>query len=204
MRSLFINTSSFYMSLAILEDGKLLYKKEEEILVDMASKIIPEIELSFNNVSFGLEDIDKIFVVNGPGSFTGVRVGVTVAKTIAWALKKDVIPLSSLQLLATTPVETDNVISVIDARRGYVFAGVYDKDLNIVMPDKYILKDDLEEYLDNGTMVSYDKLDGVSMPSIDIVKIVEKHKNDDSINPHALKPNYLKLTEAEEKKKENK
>ena len=145
MRSLFINTSSFYMSLAILEDGKLLYKKEEEILVDMASKIIPEIELSFNNVSFGLEDIDKIFVVNGPGSFTGVRVGVTVAKTIAWALKKDVIPLSSLQLLATTPVETDNVISVIDARRGYVFAGVYDKDLNIVMPDKYILKDDLEE-----------------------------------------------------------
>lgn len=204
MRSLFINTSSFYMSLAILEDDKLLYKKEEEILVDMASKIIPEIELSFNNVSFGLEDIDKIFVVNGPGSFTGVRVGVTVAKTVAWALKKDVIPISSLELLATTPVETDNVISVIDARRGYVFAGVYDKDLNIVMPDKYILKDDLEEYLDNGTMVSYDKLDGVSMPSIDIVKIVEKHKNDDSINPHALKPNYLKLTEAEEKKKENK
>ncbi len=204
MRSLFINTSSFYMSLAIIEDGKLLYKKEEEILVDMASKIIPEIELSFNNVPFELEDINKMFVVNGPGSFTGVRVGVTVAKTIAWALKKDVIPLSSLELLATTPVETDNVISVIDARRGYVFAGVYDRNLNIIMPDKYILKDNLEEYLDNGTMVSYDKLDGVSMPSIDIVKIVEKHKNDDSINPHALKPNYLKLTEAEEKKKENK
>lgn len=204
MKSLFINTSSFYMSLAILEDDKLLYKKEEEILVDMASKIIPEIELSFNNVPFELKDINKIFVVNGPGSFTGVRVGVTVAKTIAWALKKDVIPLSSLELLATTSVENNHVISAIDARRGYVFAGVYDKDLNVIMPDKYVLKADLEDYLNDGTIVSYDKLDGASMPVIDIVKIVEKHKNDAPINPHALKPNYLKLTEAEEKKKESK
>ena len=64
--------------------------------------------------------------------------------------------------------------------------------------------DENGEYLDNGTMISYDKIDAASMPSIDIVKIVEKHKNDSSINPHALKPNYLKLTEAEEKKKENK
>ena len=83
MKSLFINTSSFFMSIAILEGNKILYKKEEEMLVDMASRIIPEIEIAFNNVDFEINDIDKIFVVNGPGSFTGVRVGVTVAKMIA-------------------------------------------------------------------------------------------------------------------------
>lgn len=203
MKSLFINTSSFFMSIAILEDNKVLYKKEEEILVDMASKIIPEIELSFENISFEIEEIDKIFVVNGPGSFTGVRVGVTVAKMIGWALKKDVIPLSSLELLATTSVSSENIVSAIDARRGYVFAGVYDKDLNVIMPDKYLLLNDLNTYLTNGTMVSYDKIEGAVMPKIDIAKIVEKHQNDVPINPHALKPNYLKLTEAEEKKKEN-
>lgn len=203
MRSLFINTSSFFMSLAILEDNKILYKKEEELLVDMASRIVPEIELSFENVPFELNDIDKIFIVNGPGSFTGVRVGVTVAKMIGWALKKDVIPLSSLELLATTSVDKELVISAIDARRGYVFAGVYDKDLNVIMPDKYMPLEELSKYLNDGIMISYDKIEGAIAPSIDIEKIVAKHMNDEPINPHALKPNYLKLTEAEEKKKEN-
>ena len=145
MKSLFINTSSFFMSIAILENGIVLYKKEEEFLVDMASKIIPEIELSFENVPFGLTDIDKIFVVNGPGSFTGIRVGVTVAKIIGWAMKKDIIPLSSLELLATTPIASENIISAIDARRGSVFAGVYDKDLNIIMPDQYISLNELNK-----------------------------------------------------------
>lgn len=203
MRSLFINTSSFFMSLAILEDNKILYKKEEELLVDMASRIVPEVELSFENVPFELNDIDKIFIVNGPGSFTGVRVGVTVAKMIGWALKKDVIQLSSLELLATTSVDKELVISAIDARRGYVFAGVYDKDLNVIMPDKYMPLEELNKYLNDGIMISYDKIEGAKTPSIDIEKIVVKHMNDEPINPHALKPNYLKLTEAEEKKKEN-
>ena len=200
MRSLFINTSSFFMTIAILEKGMVIYKKEEELLVDMASKIVPEIELSFNNVPFNIQGIDKIFVVTGPGSFTGVRVGVTVAKIIGWALKKDVIPLSSLELLATTYCETSNKIPVIDARRGYVFAGVYDSDLNVIMPDKYTLLSSLEEYMKDGTMISYDKIDKAIMPKLDIAKIVLKHINDKPISPHALKPNYLKLTEAEEKK----
>ena len=201
MKSLFINTSSFFMSIAILEDNKILYQKEEEMLVDMASKIVPEIALAFENVTFEVGDIDKIFVVNGPGSFTGVRVGVTVAKMLAWALGKDVVPLSSLELLATTKVDTNNVISMIDARRGYVFAGVYNKDLDIVMPDQYILLSDLDQYLGSATKVSYDVIDETIKPKIDIAKIIEKHKNDVSVNPHALKPNYLKLTEAEEKKR---
>lgn len=204
MRSLFINTSSFFMSIAILENGKVVYKKEEEMLTDMASRIVPEIELAFDNVTFDIEDINNIFVVNGPGSFTGVRVGVTVAKMIGWALKKDIIPLSSLELLATTKIDSTNHIGVIDARRGYVFAGVYDSSLNVIMKDNYILLSDLDKYLVDGKLISYDKIDGALAPSIDIEKVVSKHMNDEPINAHALKPNYLKLTEAEEKKKENK
>lgn len=204
MRSLFINTSSFFMSIAILENGKVVYKKEEEMLTDMASRIVPEIELTFDNVTFDIEDINNIFVVNGPGSFTGVRVGVTVAKMIGWALKKDIIPLSSLELLATTKIDSTNHIGVIDARRGYVFAGVYDSSLNVIMKDNYILLSDLDKYLVDGKLISYDKIDGALAPSIDIEKVVSKHMNDEPINAHALKPNYLKLTEAEEKKKENK
>ena len=146
MRSLLIDTSSFFMHVAVLEDKNVLYHFKEEIKMDMASRIVPVIEEAFQNLSFRIEDIDKIFVVNGPGSFTGIRVGVTAAKMIAWTLKKDIITLSSLEFLATTSVE------------------------NSVRPKE------------------------------DIVKIVEKHADDAPLNPHEVKPNYLKLTEAEEKK----
>lgn len=200
MRSLFINTSSFFMSVAILEDDNILYEKNEEIISDMASKIVPFIELSFDNVSFDIKDIDKIFIVTGPGSFTGIRVGVTAAKTIAWALKKDIIPISSLECLATTKTDKRYIIPAIDARRGYVFAGVYDKDLNNIVNDYYTKLEDLEEYIIEGMIISYDNIEESIKPKIDIAKIVSLHKNDATVNPHEIKPNYLKLTEAEEKK----
>jgi tRNA threonylcarbamoyl adenosine modification protein YeaZ len=187
------------MSVAILENNSILYKFEEEIKIDMASHIVPTIELSFNNVSFDINDIDKIFIVTGPGSFTGIRVGVTAAKTIAWALKKDIIPISSLEFLATTKVDAEYIVPMIDARRGYVFAGVYDRELKPLLIDTYIKRTDMDEYLSAGVIVSYDDIEGSVKPDTDILMIVEKHKNDTPINPHEIKPNYLKLTEAEEK-----
>jgi universal bacterial protein YeaZ len=201
MKSLFINTSSFFMSVAILDDNKVLFKMEEEIRVDMASKIVPYIELSFDNVSFDIEDIDKIFVVTGPGSFTGVRVGVTAAKTIAWALNKKIIPISSLEFIATTTIEKEYRIPAIDARRGFVYAGVYDNELNSILDDCYIKLEDLNQYLEKGTIISYDDIEGSIKPNTDISKIVKLHSMDKDINPHEIKPNYLKLTEAEENKK---
>ena len=198
MKSLFINTSSFFMSIAILENDKLLYKKEEEIPVDMATRIIPFIEECFNNVNFNIEDIDKIFVVNGPGSFTGVRIGVTAAKVLAWTMKKDIIPLSSLEVLASTYTDSKYRIPLIDARRGYVFAGVYDSTLNNVMEDKYISLSDLDSYKENATLISYDNIEGTIKPNIDILTLINKHMDDEPLNPHSLNPNYLKITEAEE------
>ncbi len=198
MRSLFIDTSSFFMFLAIIEDDHILVSKQEEILTDMASKIVPTIDSLFQKVPFEIKDIDTIFVVNGPGSFTGVRVGVTVAKTIAWALKKKVIPISSLEFLATTPVSTKYCVPAIDARRGYVYAGVYDQELNVIVGNQYILLEKILPYLQDGTLVSRDHLEDSIEPSVDVLEIVHKHQNDAGVNPHELVPNYLKLTEAEE------
>ena len=80
--------------------------------------------------------IDNIFIVNGPGSFTGTRIGVTVAKVMAWSLNIDIIPISSLEIMASYDSDKKYVCSFIDARRGFVFAGVYDKELNTYMEDK--------------------------------------------------------------------
>lgn len=198
MKILFLDTSSFFVSVAILEDSNVLYLYQDEIYDDMSSKIMPIIEEGFNKVDFNINDIDKIIVANGPGSFTGVRIGVTIAKVLAWSLKKDIITVSSLELLATTPFNTKYIIPMIDARRGYVYAGVYDNNLNSVLEDQYIKYDDLKDYFDNSTIVSFNDLDNATKPIIDVVKVVEKHKNDKGVVSHLVNPNYLKKTEAEE------
>lgn len=203
MISLLIDTSTSNLTVSIINDQEVIYIYQETILSDMSSKLLPIINNGLKELDLKLENIDKIFVVNGPGSFTGIRVGVTVAKTIAWALKKDIIPLSSLELIATTNTSKKYIVPMIDARRNNVFAGIYDNNLNCIKEDKLISRDELSNLNDDYEFVSYDNIAGVIKPNIDILKIVNKHINDEGINPHNLNPNYLKLTEAEENKLKN-
>ena len=200
MMYLLIDTSLKYPTVSIIEDDKVLYLFHEEINSDMSSKIMPIIDEGFKSINKKIEDIDKIFVVNGPGSFTGIRIGVTIGKTIAWALKKEIVTISSLEFMATTDAGTKYIVPIIDARRGNVFSGIYDKDLNIIKEDKLINLENLKKSIDsNYTIVSYES-DNVK---VDVLKIINKHKNDKSLNPHSVNPNYLKLTEAEESRLKN-
>lgn len=205
MKYLFIDTSTSFFTLSILTDNEVLYNHYVESRNDVASKIIPTLDQALTELNLEIEDIDKIFVVNGPGSFTGVRIGVTVAKTIAWAKNIPIVPISSLEFIATTNTEKQFLVPMIDARRGNVFAGIYDKELNIVKKDQLInLELLLTETNDNYEFVTYDiKTEGNIFPKPNVLKLVQKHKNDININPHNINPKYLKLTEAEENKKNN-
>lgn len=201
MISLFIDTSISFPTISLIRDNEVLYEFHEEIKSDMSSKILPIIDEGLKKSNLTLNSINNIFVITGPGSFTGVRIGVTIAKTIAWSLNKKIIPISSLEFIATTNTNKDYVISIIDARRGNVFAGIYTNTLNCVMKDNLI---SVEKLLNNKTenyeLVSYDNISNTIKPLPNVIKIINKHINDVGVNPHELKPNYLKLTEAEEKR----
>lgn len=201
MISLFLDTSSNAMIIGVYKDTEELYLKMEQSDNQLSEKLLPNIQIAFDQLGFPISKIDRIYIVNGPGSFTGVRIGCTVAKTIAWSLHKEIIPISELELLASTDTYEKNKISLIDARREFVYAGMYDKDLNPIMTDTYISLDNLFANKDNqAIMISYDSFDFETMiPKVNIPLIIEKHKNDQSIHPHQLNPNYLKRTEAEEK-----
>lgn len=202
MISLFIDTSVFIPTISIIKDDKILFQYHEEIKNDMSSKIFPIIDRALTNINLQLNSIDKIFVVTGPGSFTGVRIGVTIAKTLGWALKRDIIALSSLEFIASTNTKKKYIIPMIDARRGNVFAGIYDNNLNCIKSDSLISIDNILKNIDeNYEIISYDNIKGSILPKSDIIKIINKHKNDECVNAHELKPNYLKLTEAEENRK---
>lgn len=194
MKYLLIDSATATLVVAIIIDGEIKYCYNKEAGKEMSNIIMPVIEEAFNQTKISPKELNKIFVSNGPGSFTGIRVGLTVAKTMAWALNIPVVPISSLEVIASTYTKENN-IALIDARRGFVFAGGYDKNLNNIMEDQHILLSDIKI---DGNHISYDNFD-CKKPNIDIIRIIKKHENDNGVNPHQLNPKYLKLTEAEEK-----
>ena len=194
MKYLFIDSATTNLVVAIINNGKISYIYNNNDGHDTSSKMMPVLAEAFDKANLKPKDIDKIFVVTGPGSFTGIRVGLTVAKTMAYALDIPIVPVSSLEVMASG----DGGTALINARRGYVFAGTYDSDLNTLYPDSYVLMtDELEK-----PYISYDSFDFETlMPNIDVLKVIKKHENDKPVNPHTINPNYLKMTEAEEKLK---
>ncbi len=204
MISLLIDTCTKNVCIALFNDKTLLDKIVHSNQIDLSSNFMVLISIILDKNNIKIEDVDRFFVAVGPGSFTGIRIGVTCAKVMAWALKKDVIPFSSLELLAAVDSNTDYIVPLIDARRGYVFAGIYDNQLNCIMNDDCIELDDLLEKIEVGKSVTYISLDNfglkTNLPEYNVNKIVEKHYDDTPVNPHSLNPNYLKKTEAEEKR----
>ena len=179
MISLLIDTCTKNVCIALFKDKTLMDKVVYSNQIDLSSNFMVLVNNIFSKNSVKIEDVDKFFVAVGPGSFTGIRIGVTCAKVMAWSLKKDVIPFSSLELLATVDSNNDYIVPLIDARRGYVFAGIYDNYLNCIMNDAYIKLDDLLEKIENDKSTTYVSLDNFDLetilPEYNVNKIIEKY-----------------------------
>jgi tRNA threonylcarbamoyladenosine biosynthesis protein TsaB len=205
MRYLYIDTSSSFLYSGIVEDNNLLTTISEQMDNDLSRITLAKISEMFESANLKPNDIDKIIVVNGPGSFTGIRVGITIAKTYAWGLNKDITTISSLEAMSTS-VDTDKLkVPMIDARRNYVYAQVFDEE-KVVVKGSHIKLDELlnkiKELGKDACVITNDELEvpyEIKEYKPDILKIVEKYKDREKINPHSVNPDYLKLTEAEEK-----
>ena len=204
MIKLFIDTAASQIILALSQDDNIIKQINEENDHQLSVRIFPLLDQLFQETNISPKDVDEIVVVTGPGSFTGVRIGVTIAKTYAWAFHKKIIPVSELQCMASTHADTDYCVSMIDARRNAVYAGIYDKNLNSVVPDQYIQLEELKRKILelNGTYTficdqPFTSMD-IQKPNMDLKMILKKHEKDISMNPHKVNPNYLKKTEAEE------
>lgn len=202
MKIFYIDTSSSYLYAGIAVGKFLVASIKKDFGKDLSKYTILEIAKLFQEASLEPEDIDKIIVVSGPGSFTGIRIGMTFAKIFAWSLKKDITTITSLDAMAL--VDSDKlVVPIIDARRGFVYASIHEKD-KIILKNQYIKLDSLIAYLDNlkKEYLFVTNQDNFDLPSIkydpDILKIINTYQDKPSINPHLVEPTYLKLTEAEE------
>lgn len=202
MISLFIDTCTSNLIIAVCNGDKVLKQFIQKNNNDLSTNFTSFVESLLNDVNIKINDIEKVFVSVGPGSFTGIRIGLTFAKVLAWSLNIPVVPISSLEVLASG-FGNDVIVPILDARRGYVYSGIYNKNLDIIQENKYIYLEELNLFLDkydSKIFVSCDQFNfDVNSPNYQIDRVIKKHENDPGVNPHSLIPCYLKKTEAEEK-----
>ena len=206
MKYLYIDTSSSFLYAAIADDNKLLAEVKEDFGHSLSQEALPKIVSLFEKTKLEANDIDKIIVVNGPGSFTGIRVGLTIAKVFAWSLAIPITTIYSLEAMAISDLNRKVKVPVINARRGYVFAAIYDpNNIEMLKPQHIKIKDLLEHI--NGmndyeiiTNDEFEEFGKTKKYDPDIFQIISKFKDKKAINAHAVNPEYLKLTEAEESK----
>ena len=207
MKILCIDTSSKLCSVAILDDTTLIKKIELDNGLTHSESLMPLINQILKECNLSLKDINLLVSDIGPGSFTGIRVGITIAKVYAWGLKKDICCVSSLEAMACSAKATSfkYIVPIIDARRNFVYAAIYDTSYNVVLEPQHINLDILKQKmseLGSCLIVTNDDIntDVKTVPYVpNMLKIIKKNGNNPSINPHSVNPNYLKLTEAEEK-----
>lgn len=145
MKILSIDTSSKICSVAILEDNQVI----DEINIDNgmthSENLMPTVEQILEKNNLKLADIDLISCCVGPGSFTGIRIGVSSVKAMAEVLGIPVASVTSLETLARIDQTEKIKVSLIDARNNQVYCGIFDKQYNQVQE---FLADDIAKVTD--------------------------------------------------------
>ncbi|MCA1032902.1 tRNA (adenosine(37)-N6)-threonylcarbamoyltransferase complex dimerization subunit type 1 TsaB [Bacillus timonensis] len=126
MKVLAIDSTNFVMGISIVEDHTVLGEVITNLKINHSIRVMPAIQKLLEDCGLTPKDLDKIVVANGPGSYTGVRIGVTIAKTLAWSLGIPLVGVSSLEVLSMNGRYFDGLISpIFDARRGQVYTSLY-------------------------------------------------------------------------------
>lgn len=126
MRILAIDTSNQTLSVAVMEENRILGEYTSTTKKNHSMTLMPAVTELMKASQLKPTDLDRIVVAQGPGSYTGLRIGVTTAKTLAYTLKKELVGVSSLLTLAAGCVNVESlIVPLFDARRNNVYTGAY-------------------------------------------------------------------------------
>ena len=210
MYQLAMDTSNQALSLAVLKDQDILGQISLTIKKNHSITLMPAIDYLMQSLDLNPTDLNRIVVAQGPGSYTGLRIAVATAKTLAATLKIELVGMSSL--LALVPEKTEGlVVPIIDARRNNVYAGYYQNDEaqapEAHQPFEQVLADiaDAPQVTFVGETATFEAQIREARPDARIqptfpdagrLAILASRKPAENI--HGFEPNYLKRVEAEE------
>lgn len=205
-----MDTSAQTLAVALLEDEKLVGQVTLTIKKNHSITLLPTIDFLLASVGWQPDDLERIVVAEGPGSYTGLRIAVATAKTLAQTLKIDLVGVSSLFALVPEK-STGLVIPLIDARRNNVYAGFYEQG-RAVQPEAHLPFEQVLDFAAGFEEVTF--VGEVEAFSEQIEERLPQARIEPSLpnayligkaglslpaqSVHDFVPNYLKRVEAEE------
>ena len=196
MADIFLDSYSDFLAVGVCKDeNSKLLSTTYKCWQAQSEYMLPELEKLCVQGEVDKKDIKRIFVAIGPGSYTGVRISLTIAKTIAVALNAEVYPISSLQILQK---ENAKSICLMDARSGRSYFAVYEND-KVIESDQIKTNDLVKEYI--ASHPDYEVCGNVKQLGLDIVSnnvnvIENMYRLRNSFakidNALSLKPVYMK------------
>lgn len=191
MYKLLLDSSNKFLSVGLSKDGKVVDKICYEAWQRQSEMMVTEVDNILKRNGIDKSQLDGVIVGVGPGSYTGVRIGVTIAKTVAYALKIKLYGKSSLSLLKHREIPT---ICVFNARSGRSYFGVYQGqkilEKDVVTENEKVL-DYIKahpDYLVNGDTYQL----GLDSGEFDIIENLAETSNLVEVDPFKLNPVYLK------------
>lgn len=149
MKILAVDTSTQVSTIAIVDDMKVLGEFTINNKKTHSQKLIPLIEYLLNEIDLKINDLDILAATNGPGSFTGLRIGITTIKALSYVVKKPVIGISTLEALAYNVHGSNNLVCpILDARNRNIYAGVYKWEESSYKSIKENLFLSIDEFID--------------------------------------------------------
>lgn len=216
MKILSISTSSEICSVALLEDFNLIKEINKEDQKTHSENLMPMVQEVLESTHTSLSQIDLIVCDKGPGSFTGIRIGIATVKALSQVYNIPVVGISSLDAL-TYNISTDSYIaSIIDARNNQVYCGIFNSnhelqnsyiadDINNILPT-FSMYDQIT-FIGNGAILHKDllkklyKSNDLSVHKLSAYKLglcgLEHFKNGDKQTADTLLPMYLRKSQAE-------
>ena len=201
MKILAIDTTSEFGSIALRSDGRTVVERTLHSSTGYGHLILPAIETLLNEATLTLDQVDCFAAASGPGAFTGVRVGLGTTKGLAEAMGKPAIGISNLRALASFG-KTDRRGVLLDARRGEVYAAIYNSRLELVSPETVMKRDEwlagpgreAVEFVSQNADEPYYLASAVA----NCAELDRHHWSD----PAALDANYVRRSDAEQMWKE--
>ena len=191
MYQLLLDSSNVFLSVGLAKEGKVVDKICYEAWQRQSEMMVSEIDNILRRNKIDKSELDGIVVGSGPGSYTGVRIGVTIAKTIAYALKIKLYAKSSLSLLKHPEFPT---ICVFNARSGRSYFAVY-KGKEVIEKDNVLENEKVLEYIKAHPdyLVHGDTYQlGLESGKFDIIENLADFDKKEEVDAFKLKPAYLK------------
>lgn len=198
MNSLLIDTTNDTLVVAI-KKGNKVFSKSYQAEGEHSCYVMLGLEALFKEADLKPTAINKLMIVNGPGSWTGIRIGVTIGKVYGWALKPEIIPISSLHAYALAYTNYDYYVVALAAHRDFIYVGIYNQNYQPLLPDSYINIKELEEVIDNlkGTVAVISNInngrgDSYQELKLEATAVINYYENKRGVTYTELKPNYVK------------